>query len=357
MAYPKVTLRRMKRKKGYVYLADYTINGKRHRPVVSDNRREAEAIVGKLQADFALGKFDLVAEKKHKMDVSSLINEYLSNLRNTVRPSTIHRYENHLERFKIFIQANFPSAADDISLIKQVYIKECMNDALKPNKLNTWAPATVNRMLQAISSLLNYAIQQEYLEKNSTKYIKNIPIPESDKPEFFTSEELKAIWKTVDPYWKPFLQLLYYTGLRKGELINLTWNNVFLSIKKPEIRIVSSAEWTTKTGKSRIIKLHKKAIIILKQQRGIDERYVFVTQNGKKIHPDRPYHALKKALKTLKLQGDVHKFRHSFASHHIMNGTDIFTLQKFLGHADIKHTMIYAHLSPDFEQTEMDNLK
>jgi len=357
MAYPKVTLRKIPRKKGHVYQIDYSINDKRHREIVSKTKREGEAIAGQLQADLALGKFDLVAEKKPKIDINSLIQEYISNLRNTVRPSTIHRYINHLERFKIFIQTNFPRAADDISLIKQVYIKECMNDALESDKMKNWAPATANRMLQAISSLYNYAIQQEYLEKNPTKYIKNIPIPESDKPEFFTTAELESIWKAVAPFWKPFLQFLYYTGLRKGELINLTWPNVFLSIEKPEIRIVSSAEWTTKTGKSRIIKLHKKALLILKQQKGINEQYVFVTQNGKKIHPDRPYHAMKKALKKLDLHGDVHKIRHSFASHHVMNGTKIFTLQKFLGHADIKHTMIYTHLSPDYEQSEMDNLK
>jgi len=65
---------------------------------------------------------------------------------------------------------------------------------------------------------------------------------------------------------------------------------------------------------------------------------------------------MKKALKTLKLQGDVHKLRHSFASHLIMKGASIFDVQEQLGHADIKHTQIYAHLSPKHKKSVVDLL-
>jgi integrase len=116
----------------------------------------------------------------------------------------------------------------------------------------------------------------------------------------------------------------------------------------PSIAIVSSGSWKTKTGESRVIPLNKTALEIIKNQKGKNKEYVFTSKFGSKIHPDKPYHSLKTALKNLGLKGDVHKLRHTFASRLVMKGRSLYEVQKLLGHKDIKTTMIYAHLSPDY---------
>ncbi len=66
---------------------------------------------------------------------------------------------------------------------------------------------------------------------------------------------------------------------------------------------------------------------------------------------------LLEAAKCPPMQRAWHALRHTFASHYMMSGGNILTLQKILGHSDIKMTMIYAHLAPDYLGDEMDRLK
>lgn len=79
-------------------------------------------------------------------------------------------------------------------------------------------------------------------------------------------------------------------------------------------------------------------------------------KNGGKIHRDKIYRCLQSALKKIGLQGNVHKFRHTFASHLVMKGVGIETVSKLLGHSSIEMTMKYAHLAPDHLRKAVDLL-
>ena len=145
--------------------------------------------------------------------------------------------------------------------------------------------------------------------------------------------------------------------MRKGELINLTWKNVNLKKGEETITVISSDEFRTKTGKKRTIPLKEEAVKILKEQKGKNIKYVFISREGKKIHPKKPYHAIKKALEKANLEGDVHELRHTMASHAVMKGVSIYEVKELLGHQDIKTTMIYAHLSPTTLRSAIDKLE
>ena len=175
--------------------------------------------------------------------------------------------------------------------------------------------------------------------------------------EYFTEDELEKIWNELDEYWVDPLKFIVHTGLRKGEWINLKWENVKLDGDNPNITIESSGTWKTKTGESRVIPLNKIAVEIIKKQKGKNSEYVFTLKNGSKIHPDKPYHKLKTALKNLGLKGDIHKLRHTFASNLVMKGRPLYDVQKLLGHSDIQTTMIYAHLSPDYLKESVKTLE
>jgi len=134
--------------------------------------------------------------------------------------------------------------------------------------------------------------------------------------------------------------------LRKGELISLTWDRVNLTPAQEQITVESTDDYETKTGNSRSIPLTTKAIKIIEGRRGKHTTLVFTSKEGKEIHPDKIYHALKEALGKLGLEGDVHKLRHTYASRLNMKGVDTSSIMTLLGQTDQKTTQIYVHLSP-----------
>jgi integrase len=361
MAYPKVNLRKIKRKKGYSYFIDYALNGKRYRKVVEGNKYTAEQIKNEVQRRLSLGQFDIFTEKPEIISFDRLYTEYIAVKKNIIRDASVKRYKNHCDRFSGFMKDNFKDAFNDISLIKREYIKEFLDDCLDVDTEygKTWNRKTVNGCRDLLSSIFNYAASKnkKYLKNNPVEGIRKYP-QNSKKVDFFSDDELKNIWDIVDQYWKPFLEFILYTGLRKGETINLVWNQVNLDSDNPSITIESREDWQTKTGYHRTIPLNEKAMEILHKQKEVaSNEYVFISRQGKKVPPDAPYHAIKNAVNELKLEGDVHKLRHTFASKLVMAGESLYTVGKLLGHTNSKTTEIYAHLSPDHLRSAVNKIK
>jgi len=284
--------------------------------------------------------------------LGTLIKEFTNSKRN-IGDTTRTRYSNYFTAFQNFMEENFSKSTKNIRDIKRIYVEEFSNHQIKTK---TWAPKTMNGALAAINSIFLYAVNEEYLEKSPTKSIEKFQLIENTEAKYFTKEELELIWKNINPDWCDFLKVLYYTGARKGELINLTWRNVSIDGDLKYITIISTKEYRTKTGEKRTIPLHPAAATIIEKQVGKHDKYVFSGKEGNKIHPDKPYRALMKALKKTELDGTVHKLRHTFASHLVMAGESLYAVKELLGHKDIKHTMIYAHLSPNTMQAVVSKL-
>lgn len=350
MAIPKVRLKPRSGKNGTSYYLDFTLNGTRRRITVGTNKKKAEDIRREYDAKLLLGQFDISPLDKKNISLNELSNNFLSSKRNHIRPSSLKRYKNYLDKFLELINQLFPAPSCNVRDIKTNYIEEIFNHLLE-NKITNgkkWEPKTVNGLRTILIQLFDYSIKQGYLTTNNAKNTKPFKVIKQSIVEYFTDEELEKIWKELDDYWVEPLKFIVLTGLRKGEWINLKWNNVVLEGDNPRIAIVSSDSWKTKTGESRVIPLNKPAVEIIKKQKGRHKEYVFTSVNGAKIHPDKPYHSLKTALKNLGLKGNVHKLRHTFASRLVMKGRSLYEVQKLLGHKDIRTTMIYAHLSPDY---------
>ncbi len=357
MAYPKVNLRKIKRKKGISYFIDYTIDGKRHRHVVEGNKHTADRIKLEIQQRLSLGQFDIFKDKPVVIPFELLYNQFLATKKNMIRKSSETRYKNYKDRFASFMIENFNEAYNDISKIKTEYIKECLDETLENKKdVVQWSRKTANGMNVHLKSIFNFAITKKYLIENPATGIPKYPISDKTKADFFSDEELENIWKTVNPYWRPFLEFLVHTGLRKDEARNLVWENVKLNDSNPSITIISRDDWQTKTGQHRTVPLNKRAVEILKEQEKRKKRFVFTNRLGNIISKDDPYQAIKKALSTLKLTGDIHKLRHTFASKLVMAGETLYTVGILLGHSDPKTTDIYAHLSPDHLRGAVDKM-
>ena len=326
--------------------------GKYDRLVKGTSKKQAE-IAAQNKAIELYGANNATTLKDIKISINQLNDEYMKRKRNLTHGSR-KRYKNNYDAFIRFMEPNFHSACKDIRKIKRQHIEEFLDYMLKVKKR---APSTINGALGFISSLFIYAKKEDYILKSPSRDIEKFALNDEKEAPYFTRDELVKIWDNVNPYWLHFLQFLYYTGMRKGELINLTWKNVNLKKSQEAITLISSDEFRTKTGKKRTIPLKSEAISILKQQKGVDKKFVFVSQTGKKIHPEKPYHAIKKALEKAGLEGDVHKLRHTMASHAVMKGVSIYEVKELLGHQDIKTTMIYAHLSPTTLRSAVEKLE
>lgn len=350
MATPKVNLRQRKGKKGISYFIDFAVKGRRYRLHAGTNKKVALEICQQKQLELSLGRFNLLQDSTKSATLEELIENFLASKRNQIRDSSKKRYKNYLDKFLSYINKYFPGPGQNVSDLKPSYIDEAFNYFLE-NKItngNKWEPKTVNGLRTILIQLFDYGVKQGYLTINPAKDTKRFRESGNNVVEYFTDEELDKIWAELDEYWVDPLKFIVHTGLRKGEWINLKWKNVNLSGDNPTITIMSSGSWKTKTGESRVIPLNKTAVDIIKAQKGKNAEYVFTLKNGSKIHPDKPYHRFKTALKNLGLTGDIHKLRHTFASNLVMKGRPLYDVQKLLGHKDIQTTMIYAHLSPDY---------
>jgi integrase len=348
MAAPKVSLRKIKRKNGIVYALDFRVKGKRIREMVGSNKSDAELVRSTRQSELLLGNYNIANAKNSSVGLTALVEEYLKDKKNHIRPSSLKRYKNYLERFVWYFKSFFPGPAADISLIEPKYIKEFIDHAIENKDENgkQWTKATTNDAIQGVKAAFDYAVKNKYLSSNPFDDIKKFKETNSRKLDIFTKDELERIWQIVDPHWIGALKFIANTGLRKGELINLKWTSVDLTPGKEQITIESNDEWETKSGKFRTVPLNEEAARIIKEQRGRNAEIVFTSKEGKQIHPDKIYHAFKNALEKLGLEGDVHKLRHQFGSDLVNAGVPLMDVKELLGHSELKTTLIYTHVAP-----------
>ena len=139
--------------------------------------------------------------------------------------------------------------------------------------------------------------------------------------------------------------MLYETGMRRAELIALTYDR--LDQRALTLRVLG------KRNKERIIPVRQEimeacmSLKALRKQDKIDSSHVFTLKNGKALYPKKVYAAVNRVLKTISSteRKSPHVLRHSIATHLLNRGVDIQTIQSLLGHASLASTQIYAHQS------------
>ncbi len=222
------------------------------------------------------------------------------------------------------------------------------------HKITSLKQPTLNRYIASIKAWLNYCVKMHYIFFNPLTYVKKYKLPENPK-RFLSQEEIKKLLLTAknssiyvdgDTTLYPAIATGIYAGLRQRELFTLEWSNI--DFKNNTISVINKVGFTTKSKKFRVIPLHSKLKSILesyKQKSGP----CFDTTNWRRI--------LRRIIKKAEIK-DVgwHTLRHTFASHLVMNGVDIATVSKLLGHSNISTTMIYSHLSKDHLKGSVDKL-
>lgn len=218
-------------------------------------------------------------------------------------------------------------------------------------KNNGKSVATVSRSIASIKCLFSYLSLKQLVENNpSTKLVPDKG--EHKLPQILTSREVELLLEQpqctdAKGYRdKAMLELLYATGIRVTELIDLNINDVNLAAGVVRCRT---------RDKERFIPMYPKAVKALEDYITLvrpqmvalpDEESLFVNVSGERMSRQGFWKIMKYYQKKANIEKDItpHTLRHSFAAHLLQNGADIHAIQEMLGHADISSTQIYSQL-------------
>jgi integrase len=210
----------------------------------------------------------------------------------------------------------------------------------KSNKGNK--PATVNRHIATLKHMFSKAVQWEMVENHVAEKVRQVKLLEENNKRlrYLSKEECHALLNACEQHLKPIVSMAMNTGMRKGEILNLKWENV--DVKNGFILLDK-----TKNGERREIPINPTLAATLGTLiRRLDVPYVFYNPATGK-----PYDNVKKSFNAaLKRAGIVdfkfHDLRHTFASQLVMAGIDLTTVRELLGHKSLAMTLRYAHLAP-----------
>ncbi|RTP91498.1 phage integrase [Enterobacter asburiae] len=203
----------------------------------------------------------------------------------------------------------------------------------RSRKLNAGLLASsVNRDLFVLSAMFTVLIEaEEFHNENPVRAIRKLTVRSSEM-SFLSEDEIDDLLRrTSGDEWRVAL-LCLATGMRWNEAATLRAEQIIGN------RVTMAV---TKNGRSRAIPLAPKVVEMVKTKKSgplFKVDYLQFRQILKELKPDLP-----KGQAT-------HVLRHTFATHFMMNGGNIVTLQRILGHSNIQQTMVYAHFSPDFLQ-------
>jgi len=317
------------------WYAYYTVDGKRYRiSTKTSNKKEAEKTLVLIAEKINKGDISL----QQKISNSAFIDRYLVYSQN-------HKANASYIRDKQVINIFFNMFLLSFKRIKPFQIEEYINNRVKQKKKHS----TINREIGILKAMFNKAINWGYISQSPMKNVKNLPDTTKKLPRFLSVDEIKAVFAECSLWLYNIVATLILTGIRIGELINLTWNDI--NFNQQRIHIQSKDGWSPKTYQIRTIPMHPAFVNILKKLPK-NTKYVFMSPEGCKLNSrNLQRRHFRKITKKLKLKDvTIHTLRHTFASHLIMKGVDILTVSKLLGHANTKTTEIYSHIAPDHFQ-------
>jgi len=274
-------------------------------------------------------------------------------------PSTIYSYRKEVGKFIDYITSINIS---DVNLISTSTVRQYFYYSKESRGL---CQSSISKIIATVKSFFNYLEEEEIIVKNPARKIK-VPKKICRIPSVMSKYEVDLIIRSVDfaPLRcrknnvrdKLVLSLLYYTGIRKSELLNLNWTDINLSKSFIIIR-------HGKGGKDRLIPLHKEVTRLLDKY--LDERLplkteaLIIGEQGRRLCNSSFVYLLKMylILSGLKKKGySAHSFRHSFATHLVEAGVDLFKVQKLLGHASLDTTKIYINFNSSQMAKAVDRL-
>lgn len=259
---------------------------------------------------------------------------------------TIQSYDFSLSEFSNYFIEVFDEVPD-IKLIEsddiRPYLGWLHDKGLKKNSLRL--------RISAVRSFFKFCHKKGYSPNNPALLIST---PKRDKklPTFMVAREVDELIEKYDNNENngarslALIELLYGSGLRISEALNLNINSINFDDKSVKV--------LGKGNKERIVPMSTKSIEAIKKyikfrimQKSTDKTALFIANNGKRMYHSAAYRIINSGMNgiTESLRKSPHVLRHTFATHLISNGADIKSVSEMLGHSSLSSTQVYTHLS------------
>lgn len=313
-------------KRGQTWWIRFTYKGKQIRKSTETNEKKlAERVYHKILGEVAEGKWfeRLPGEER-------TFREMMEKYKSEYLPLKSHpkKYESMIQNLLSFF-GDFYITKITPSLVKQYKIRG------EEKKIAT------NRELSVLRVAFNIAIKEwEWVKDNPMNKIKLWKEP-SGRVRYLSDEEFDRLLSECPDWLKSIITVARHTGLRKENILSLTWSQVDLFR-----RLITIDH--TKNNERLSIPLNETLLILFKQLsrvRHINSPYVFSKPDGSRY---RFINEFRKAVKRTGITDfKFHDLRHCFASALVQKGVDLYQVQKLLGHKSNAMTQRYAHLSPE----------
>lgn len=353
-------IRRQKEGRFIGYYLRFYEHGRRrqmasHQPSAADARR----MLKEIEARIARGEAGIPEPKQqHFPTISALIDHFITDYsRPKIKDLTCYRLRAKSLLRHVTAQLGMRHAQD-------VSVHDIVK--LRSGLCTTHSPGTVKNILSTLSVMFSWAQAQGLSPHNPCRGVER---PQAQSALHFLSAQdvdtlLAGSKQRADTPSGLLLHvaicLVLHTGIRKGELLGLRRQDIDLQNRR--LTIARSYSGSTKSGKTRHLRIPSVLLPILqtwlKHSPFPTSDLLFpIGRSNAKVATSDAMLGLPKLMKDVGMRTASqpwHLLRHTYASHYIMSGGNLIALSKILGHSDIKITMIYSHLSPDFLDAEMD---
>ncbi|MFA1819044.1 tyrosine-type recombinase/integrase [Virgibacillus oceani] len=291
---------------------------------------------------------------------TDIVDEFINSYEKQRKATSVHRLKKECRLYiKPFFEGKY------IQNIKKRDIKKFHDFLL--DKLSMTSAKNVHGYL---SSILNYAVEMEYLNSNVAREVGNIRGSDDKEMDYWTLDEFKLFLTHVeDNTYKALFMTLFYSGMRLGEAIALTWkdvdfdNNIIHINKTANLNKITTPKTKTSIRKIKMPQHTMNAIATVKLETKPKHDYFvfgeYCTHKPRTTVTNYFIRYIRRINKSVNLkQIRVHDLRHSHASYLINKGYDIQIISKRLGHAKVSTTYdIYAHLYPNKEDEAIKDME
>ena len=346
-----------------IYIGIDPLTGKELRTTRSKfkTKKEAELALARLKLEIANGQYKKVQAETYREVYELWVKVYEKTVEESTFMKTTSIFRNHI------LPAMGQYKIDKINVdICQRHVDEWLEKLVNGDKTKSYA-----------SLVMRFAMKRGYIEKNPFDLV-DLPhkskrrVSTKKNEKFYTKEQLREFLNAAEkhPNYKvyAFFRLLAYSGMRKGEALALTWEDI--DFKNSEITISKALGQgkgqklyakSTKTGTTRTIKMDEATIAILKEWKNkqrqaylmlgystlTKQQLIFSNTCNSFIQPAKTNDWVKSILRNTELPYvSTHAFRHTHCSLLFEAGATIKSVQDRLGHSDVKTTMdVYAHVT------------